>query len=78
MLKIILLASLLPLSEPNDSNQYPYEGISGTRYQYDLTQPYDQIEYQTDIDAQLRDQIAVDPGISIDQGIGQFGGGVEW
>lgn len=59
----------------NDSNGY--QGSSGARYQYDLNNPSDQIRYSTDVSAQMRDQIHgdIDPGRSIDQSLGQRGGG---
>lgn len=56
------------------SNQ-GYQGSSGARYQYDLSKPTDQLRYEIDPGAQLRDQISVDPGRDLDRSIGQHGGG---
>jgi hypothetical protein len=58
--------------------QYRYEGLSGTKYQYDLSDPSDRIEYQLDLDAQMRDRINPNPGIQLDRGLGQYGGGAAW
>ena len=55
------------------SQQLHYTGASGTFYQYDLENPYDQIGYSTDIGAQINDLLSVDR--VLDQGMGQFGGG---
>ena len=52
-----------------------YESNSGTRYQYDLSDPGDSIEYSTDLDAQRRDQMNTDPGRYLDRNSGQYGGG---
>jgi hypothetical protein len=57
--------------------QYPYEGFSGKKYQYDLSDPADRLEYQVDPDAQLRDKINPDPLIPMDRDMGQYGGGAE-
>jgi hypothetical protein len=66
--------------EPYDNRgnpQYRYEGASGKKYQYDLSDPGDQIEYELDLDAQIRDEINPDPSIDLDRGMGQVGGGAE-
>lgn len=55
---------------------YRYQGSSGTKYQYDLSRPGDQIRYEIDINAQMRDQLSVDPRRGLDQGLGQYGGGI--
>ena len=60
--------------EPN----YRYEAPSGKRYQYDLSNPADEIRYEVDPRAQLRDEINVDPRIELDCGLGACGGGAEW
>ena len=54
-----------------------YKGSSGTRYQYDLSNPVDRNRYSTDLDAQRRDQQSgvFDAGRSLDQLQGQSGGG---
>ncbi len=56
---------------------YPYHGASGARYRYDLSNPGDAIRYSVDPGSQLKDSISVDPRREIDQGIGQYGGGIE-
>lgn len=53
-----------------------YESNSGSRYQYDLNDPGDSIEYSTDLDAQRRDQMSTDPRRDLDQESGQYGGGI--
>lgn len=53
-----------------------YTGSSGTRYQYDLSKPVDRSSYSIDLDAQRRDQMNLDPGRSMDRGMGQYGGGI--
>lgn len=58
----------------SDSNGY--EGSSGSRYQYDLSNPSDRNRYGIDLDAQRRDQMSLDPGRSLDRGMGQYGGGI--
>ncbi len=68
-------------TEPYDqygNPNYRYEGPTGKRYQYDLNNPSDQIQYEIDVGAQLRDEINPDPRIQIDQDLGQFGGGAEY
>ena len=47
-------------------------------YQYDLSDPYDRLEYQLDLDAQMRDRINPNPGIQLDRDLGQYDGGAEW
>ncbi|MEW8441342.1 MAG: hypothetical protein AB2689_24600 [Candidatus Thiodiazotropha taylori] len=53
-----------------------YSGYSGSTYQYDLSNPVDRNSYSIDLDAQRRDQMNLDPGRSLDRGMGQFGGGI--
>ena len=59
--------------------EYPYESSSGTRYKYDLSNPSDRIEYEVDIDAQIKDRtyMPTNPDVKIDRGLNQYGGGVE-
>lgn len=59
---------------PGGYNQ-GYQGPSGAKYKYDLSNPGDRIRYEVAPAAQLRDQIAVDPRRDIDKSIGQQGGG---
>jgi hypothetical protein len=55
------------------NKEYPYQSSTGTRYKYDLSNPSDQIRYEVDPGAQLRDSI--NPKVQIDRGLGQHGGG---
>ena len=59
-----------------DSNGY--QGNSGTKYQYDMSNPSDRIDYSTDLDAQRRDSMYQDVGGGRyrDNSYGQQGGGV--
>ena len=59
--------------------EYGYEGASGTRYKYDLSKPDDKMKYELDIDAQVKDNVYMPtkPGVKIDRGLNQYGGGVE-
>jgi hypothetical protein len=52
-----------------------YRGSSGALYNYDLSNPSDQLRYSVDPGAQLRDSINVDPRIELDRSLGQYGGG---
>jgi hypothetical protein len=66
------------LNEPYDSRgnpNYRYEGSSGKKYQYDLSNPGDRLRYSVDPAAQLRDRIDPDPRRRIDRGLNQHGGG---
>jgi hypothetical protein len=58
----------------SENNREYYESYSGRRYKYDLSNPLDQIKYETDIGAQLRDE--VNPMVEIDRSMGQYGGGI--
>jgi hypothetical protein len=53
-----------------------YQGASGAFYKYDLGNLIDQIRFDVDPLAQLKDSINVDPRVEIDRGIGEYGGGV--
>lgn len=52
--------------------------MSGQRYQYDLSDPIEQLDYQLDLDAQMRDQINPSPMINMDQDMNNYGGGAQW
>ncbi len=66
-------------TEYNDRESiYKYKSSTGTRYQYDLNDAGDKIDYQLDPDAQMRDRLSVDPAREIDRGLGQYGGGIEF
>lgn len=51
-----------------------YESAGGNRYQYNLSNPVDQIRYEYDRPAQIRD--AYNPRTNMDRGMGQYGGGI--
>jgi hypothetical protein len=70
------LAALTLTCAAQDYDPYSYRGSSGTTYQYDLSNPSDQLRYGVDPMAQMRDQMNVNPGVEIDRGLGQYGGGV--
>jgi hypothetical protein len=61
--------------ERKRNKEYPYESTSGTRYKYDLSKPSDQIKYEVDPAAQLRDSI--NPRVEMDRDLWQYGGGAE-
>jgi hypothetical protein len=50
---------------------YRYQGPTGTQYQYDLSRPSDQIRYEVDPRAQIRDGISVDPRRDLDRDLGR-------
>lgn len=54
-----------------------YKSSTGTKYQYDLSRSDDRINYSTDVDAQMRDSMSVNPDRTLDRMMGQFGGGIE-
>ncbi len=54
-------------------NSY-YESSSGNRYEYNLNNRVDQIQYEYDRPAQIRD--AYNPRTGIDRSMGQYGGGI--
>jgi hypothetical protein len=56
--------------------KYQYRGSSGAQYQYDLSKPSDQLRYEVDVNAQMRDQLSVDPRRDLDRGLDQRGGGI--
>ncbi len=55
--------------------RYRYEGNSGKKYQYDLSNQFDRIQYKTDPAAKLRDRFDIDIRRDMDRGLGQYGGG---
>lgn len=61
----------------NNNSEYKYQGSSGTKYKYDLSNPADKIKYSVDVGAQLKDSINVNPRVGIDRGMGQYGGGIQ-
>jgi hypothetical protein len=50
--------------------------IKASKYQYDMSYPIDRVDYSVDVDAQMRDQLSVDPSRSLDQSLGEYGGGI--
>jgi len=58
------------------SSNSGYKSTTGTRYQYDMSDPSDRVDYSVDVDAQMRDRLNVDPSRSLDQGLGEHGGGI--
>jgi hypothetical protein len=65
------LGAQVPGSDSSD-----YRGFSGSRYDYDLSNPSDRTRYSTDLDAQRRDRMSLSVGRSLDRGLGQYGGGI--
>lgn len=59
-----------------NSNNQRYQSNSGTQYQYNMSNPSDRVQYSTDTDAQMRDRMNVNPYRSVDQKMGQVGGGI--
>lgn len=58
-----------------DQNQ-GYESSFGNKYQYDLNNPSDRVDYDTDPDAQVRDKFGANPGREFEKGVGENFGGV--
>ncbi|SMG62873.1 hypothetical protein BMETH_134112542406, partial [methanotrophic bacterial endosymbiont of Bathymodiolus sp.] len=58
------------------SSNNGYESTTGTKYQYDMSYPIDRVDYSVDVDAQMRDQLSVDPSRSLDQRLGEYSGGI--
>lgn len=56
-----------------------YQGASGARYQYDLSNPADRDRYSVDLGAQRRDMVdgQLDVGRQPDRLRGQYGGGYQ-
>ena len=53
-----------------------YESTYGNKYQYDMSDPSDRIDYSVDIDAQMRDRMSVEPTRRLDRGMDEYGGGI--
>ena len=55
-----------------------YEGISGMKYEYDLSNPMDRLDYLIDISTRLiNDPLnSIDPNVWFDKAMGQNGGGI--
>ncbi len=63
-----------PYNNQGDPN-YRYRGSSGVEYQYDRSRPRDELLYELDLKAKLKDSVNVDPRRDLDNGLGQRGGG---
>lgn len=61
--------------EYNSSKDYNYQGSSGAKYKYDLSNDMDRMKYDMDENAKMQDSINVDPRIEMDRDMGQYGGG---
>lgn len=48
----------------------------GNCYEYDLSKPGDQIRYEIDESAKLRDSVNVNPKREVEHSTGQYGGGL--
>jgi len=59
-----------------DTNSPGYSSSTGTQYQYNLTNPVDRNQYSTDLDAQRRDRMNVDPRGYQDRAAGSAGAGI--
>ena len=57
--------------------EYKYSGSSGLKYKYDLSRPYDQMRYETDLSAQMRDSMNIDIRRDRDRSMGQYGAGIK-
>ncbi|MCI7352182.1 MAG: hypothetical protein PUK61_03485 [[Actinobacillus] rossii] len=53
-----------------------YQSSTGTRYQYDMSNPSERLNYSLDLDAQRRDSNSLDLNRELDRGLGQQGGGI--
>lgn len=63
-------------SVPGYGSDSGYTGSSGKKYDYDLSNPADKNRYSIDLDAQRRDQKAVnDSDRNSDRARNQYGGG---
>ena len=60
----------------SNSSSRGYESSTGNRYQYDMSDPGDAVEYSVDVEAQMRDDMSVNPSREIDRGLGEYGGGI--
>lgn len=67
----------LSTSYADEQTARRYRGSSGADYQYDLSNPADQLKYSTDPSAQLQDSVSIDPRVEMDRSLGQRGGGVQ-
>lgn len=59
----------------NKSGDERYKSSMGNEYEYDLSKPSDQMRYETDLGAQMRDEVDIDPRRDIERDLGEYGGG---
>lgn len=84
-LVVLLVTGQAAAADPYNDNpynnqgnpNYRYQAPSGMQYQYDLSQPQDQVRYAVDPSAQIRDSINVDPRRELDRDLGLMGGGAK-
>jgi hypothetical protein len=72
---LLLVVFSLNAQARDDDNKSNYKSRFGNEYQYDLSRPADQIRYENDIRAQMRDELDVDPRRDLERDMGQYGGG---
>jgi hypothetical protein len=64
-------------NDPNNEQGDPYyRGPTGLKYEYDLSNQYDQMRYENDAGAQMRDENSSDVRRELDRDLGRPGGGV--
>ncbi len=74
ILTLVLGGSLFAYDNDSSNDGDTYESSSGNKYKYDLSDPSDRNSYSTDVGAQIDD--SVDPSVSIDRSMGEYGGGI--
>ena len=49
------------------------------RYQYNLSDPMDKLNYDLDLKAKMNDELyaPITPNVDLDRGLGQYGGGMK-
>lgn len=72
---LLVIASAPAFAWDSDNEKQGYKSRFGSEYEYDLSKPTDQIRYEVDVGAQMRDEMDVDPRREIEQDMGQYGGG---
>lgn len=72
MKNILFIVGFICLQTANAA----YVGNSGARYQYDLNDPSDSLNYSVDVDANMRDSLYRNsPNVQMDRQFNQNGGG---
>jgi hypothetical protein len=59
----------------NEQRNRNYKSSFGNEYQYDLSKPSDQLKYELDLKAQMRDELDIDPRRELERDLLQNGGG---